>query len=257
MLDWIGQVRIEHGPKALDGPYPVRVGDEEGVLLGVQPGPIPSHWDDLEPDAWPIPKVHDRFDDRRVDRLIRGLDFAAPVGVSTQDHRDQTLLDVRAHRWFRGVLVPTVAGLVALSDRPERCLPGCAYAIRLPGTSDRVLSGSLPWLAERVTEERAIWSGIPRDVARLLVVLALAERAWVGPDARTPITLSREDGRVRFAIPTAPANALEREDRAPGNPHLRQLLVRVGEFPRIQGDGSPRQRRSDELDGRATSRRPV
>lgn len=139
MLDWIDKVRMEHGPSAHNGPSPVRVGDEAGVLVGVLPGPIPSHWDDREPVAWPIPKAPDRFDDGRVDRLICSLDFAAPVGASAQDHRDQTLLDFRAHRWFRGVLVPTVAGLVALSDSPGLGLLGCTFAIRLPSTSDRVL----------------------------------------------------------------------------------------------------------------------
>ena len=233
-LHWLRDVREEHAPRALRGPFKVRVEGEPGVLIGVASNVAPTFWDHLEPDGWPVPGAADvRFDDRRTAKLTQAGPFAAPVGRSEQAHREQTLLDASARRWFRGKVVPTLAGLVALGDQPEKHLPGCAVAIRRTGWSDQLHRGSLTWLAERVANERSLWGQIPSDIARALVVLALAERAWVGPDADTPITLTVEGGRVRLAVPTTAANASEREDRASANPRLRHLLVRCGDLPAL------------------------
>ncbi len=233
-LDWLKEVREEHARDAISGPHKVRMEGEPAVLIGVQPNAAPTAWDRLEPDGWPVPgAVEARLDDRRVAKLMRAGPFAPPVGRSERDHRDQTLLESSAHRWFRGKVVPTIAGLVALGDQPERFLPGCAVAVRRPGWSDQLHSGALPWLAERVAREHGLWGQIPSEVARTLVVLALAERAWAGPDAATPITLTVEDRRVRLAVPTAAANAIEREDRASANPRLRHLLVQCGDLPAL------------------------
>ena len=233
-LDWLGEVRDEHARGAISGPYKVRMEGEPAVLIGIKPNAAPTTWDCLEPDGWPVPgAVEARLDDRRVARLLQAGPFAAPVGRSEREHRDQTLLESSARRWFRGKVVPTIAGLVALGDQPERFLPGCAVAIRRPGWSDQLHRGALPWLAERVAREHSLWGQVPSDVARTLVVLALAERAWAGPDADTPITLTVEDRRVRLAVPTAAANASEREDRASANPRLRHLLVQCGDLPAL------------------------
>ncbi len=233
-LDWLREVREEHARGAISGPHKIRMEGEPAVLIGVASNAAPTFWDHLEPDGWPVPAaVEARFDDRRVTKLMQAGPFAAPVGRSEQEHRAQTLLDASARRWFRGRIVPTVAGLVALGDQPEKHLPGCAVAIRRPGWSDQIHRGSLTWLAERVANERGLWGAIPSDIARAVVVLALAERAWVGPDADTPITLTVEGGRVRLAVPTSAANASEREDRASANPRLRHLLVRCGDLPTL------------------------
>ncbi len=233
-LHWLRDAREEHAPRALRGPFKVRVEGQPGVLIGVASNVAPTFWDHLEPDGWPLPGAADaRFDDRRIAKLMQAGPFAAPVGCSEQEHRAQTLLDASARRWFRGKIVPTIAGLVALGDQPEKHLPGCAIAIRRPGWSDQLHRGSLTWLAERVANERSLWGQIPSDIARALVVLALAERAWTGPDAATPITLTVEGDRVRLAVPTTAANASEREDRATANPRLRHLLVRCGDLPAL------------------------
>ena len=233
-LHWLRDVREEHAPRALRGPFKVRVEGEPGVLIGVAANAAPTFWDHLEPDGWPVPGAADtRFDDRRVTRLMQAGPFAAPVGRSEQVHREQALLDASARRWFRGKVVPTIAGLVALGDQPEKHLPGCAVAIRRSGWSDQLHCGSLSWLAERVAGERGLWGQVPSEIARALVVLALAERAWAGPDAATPITLTVEGGRVRLAVPTTAANRCEREDRASANPRLRHLLVRCGDLPAL------------------------
>ncbi len=237
---WLDEVRQEHGPKGLSAPWPVRVGDEAGLLVGVIPTEPPSTWEDWEPDAWPVPAAETSpLDARRVQTFMRALPFARPANRSEADHEARTLIEIGARRWFRGRLVPTIAGLVAFGEATDRFLPGCAIAVRRPGGHEQIHQGSVPWVARSIGEERSLWGPVLDEVVRVVLVLALAERAWAGPDALTPITLSAERDHLRLAIPTRAANRREQEDRAPGNPRLRSLLVRVGLLPAVPGVDIP------------------
>jgi len=119
----------------------------------------------------------------------------------------------------RGLLVPTVAGLVALGLSPDLSLPGMAVRVVVEGKGEHVFGGCLFDLVERIPHLPVVNEGVGAFVVEELLLNAVAHRDW-GVEARTqPLVLERTADRLELSHPGSIGK------HSPRNPTLVRLLA--------------------------------
>ncbi|MFH1467831.1 MAG: hypothetical protein ABIO70_25830 [Pseudomonadota bacterium] len=126
-------------------------------------------------------------------------------------------------------LVPTVAGLLALGQRPELFLPGARLVARVDG-AEVVFTGDARRQVKLALRWDPLMRGLPPEVLAPLLVNAIAHRDWsVAAEAR-PIEVVREGPHLEVRSPGTLVHG------ATTNPNLLALLCRQG-LARGQGTG--------------------
>ncbi len=122
----------------------------------------------------------------------------------------------------RGVLVPTVAGMVATGKRPDLALPGMAVRVVLEGKGEHLFGGGLIELVDRISELPVLNDGVGAKVIEELLINAVAHRDWSAEARGRPIVLRRAPDRLELSHPGA------FDGQGPSNPTLLRLLVCLG-----------------------------
>ncbi len=122
----------------------------------------------------------------------------------------------------RGVLVPTVAGLVATGLRPDLALPGMAVKVVIEGKGEHLFGGGLIELVDRISELPLLNDGVGAKVVEELLINAVAHRDWSAEARGQPIVLRRAPDRLELSHPGT------LDEQGPSNPTLLRLLVCLG-----------------------------
>ncbi len=122
----------------------------------------------------------------------------------------------------RGVLVPTVAGLVATGRHPDLALPGMALRVVVEGKGEHLFGGGLIELVDRVSALPVLNEGVGSKVIEELLVNAAAHRDWSTEARGKPIVLRRSADRLELSHPGV------LDGPGPSNPTLLRLLVCLG-----------------------------
>ncbi len=143
----------------------------------------------------------------------------------------------------RGVLVPTVAGMVATGTRPDLALPGMAVRVVLEGKGKHLFGGGLIELVDRISELPVLNDGVGAKMIEELLINAVVHRDWSAEARGQPFVLRRAADRLELSHPGS------LEGREPPNPTLLRLLVCLG-LADGTGEGLSRLRRRAAEDGR-------
>jgi predicted HTH transcriptional regulator len=143
----------------------------------------------------------------------------------------------------RGVLVPTVAGMVATAKRPDLALPGMAVRVVLEGKGEHLFGGGLIELVDRISELPVLNDGVGAKVIEELLINAVVHRDWSAEARGQPIVLRRSADRLELSHPGA------LDEQGPSNPTLLRLLVCLG-MADGKGEGLSRLRRRASEEGR-------
>ena len=143
----------------------------------------------------------------------------------------------------RGVLVPTVAGLVATGRHPDLALPGMAVRVVVEGKGEHLFGGGLIELVDRISELPILNDGVGANVVEELLINAVAHRDWSAEARGQPIVLRRSADRLELSHPGALG------EQGPSNPTLLRLLVCLG-LADGKGEGLSRLRRRASEEGR-------
>ena len=122
----------------------------------------------------------------------------------------------------RGVLVPTVAGMVATGLRPDLALPGTAVRVVVEGKGEHLFGGGMIELVDRISELPVLNDGVGAKVIEELLINAVAHRDWSASARGKPIVLRRRADRLELSHPGS------LKGREPPNPTLLRLLVCLG-----------------------------
>ncbi len=117
--------------------------------------------------------------------------------------------------------VPTVAGLLVFGHRPELFMPGARLVVNVNG-EEVVFTGKAAEIVRSALRWKPLTRAMGRELVKPLLINAIAHRDWSVEAEEQPILVTRRGSRLEVSHP----GSISR--RAPPNPALLSLLVRVG-----------------------------
>ena len=117
--------------------------------------------------------------------------------------------------------VPTVAGLLVFGHRPELFMPGARLVVNVNG-EEVVFTGKAAEMVRSALRWKPLTRAMGRELVEPLLINAIAHRDWSVEAEEQPILVTRRGSRLEVSHP----GTISR--RAPPNPALLSLLVRIG-----------------------------